>query len=127
VDTGLLCFLLSIRNSNDLKTHPLLGNIFETFIISEFYKRIHHIGELPPIYFWRDKIGNEIDLLVDFGTKLFPIEIKSSRTFSTSFRENIRKWFDLKGNFQSEGLILFNGEKLVGSGSDIPAAPWWQL
>jgi predicted AAA+ superfamily ATPase len=126
-DTGLLCFLLSVRDSHDLKSHPLYGNIFETFVISEFYKRICHIAEIPPLYFWRDKTGNEIDLVVDFGNKLFPVEIKASRTYSASFKDNIVKWFALKGNTQTEGLILFNGEEVLGSQSNIPAAPWWQL
>lgn len=126
-DTGLLCFLLSVRDSRDLKSHPLYGNIFETFVISEFYKRICHIAEIPPLYFWRDKTGNEIDLVVDFGYKLYPIEIKASRTYSASFKDNISRWFELKGNTQAEGLILFNGEGVVSSQSNIPAAPWWQL
>ncbi len=126
-DTGLLCFLLSIRNSTDLKSHPLYGNVFETFIISEIYKRICHISEIPPIYFWRDKSGNEIDLLVDFGTRILPIEIKASRTHSTSFKDNIIKWLDLVGNTQSEGLILFNGNRVFGQGNPVPAAPWWYL
>jgi len=46
-DTGVLSFLLSIRNPDELINHPLWGNIFETFIISEFYKRVHHTGENP--------------------------------------------------------------------------------
>lgn len=126
-DTGLLCFLLSVRDSQDLRSHPLYGNIFETFVVSEFYKRICHIAEIPPLYFWRDKTGNEIDLVVDFGNKLFPVEIKASRTYSASFKDNIVRWFELKGNTQSDGLILFNGENVLGSQSSIPAAPWWQL
>lgn len=126
-DTGLLCFLLSIRNSKDLKSYPLYGNIFETFIISEIYKRICHISEIPPIYFWRDRTGNEIDLLVDFGAQLFPIEIKASRTYSTSFKDNMVKWFNLKGNTQLEGLILFNGDRVFGQSTPTPTAPWWHL
>jgi uncharacterized protein len=126
-DTGLLCFLLSVRDSRDLKSHPLFGNIFETFVISEFYKRIYHTAEIPPLYFWRDKTGNEIDLLVDFGNKLYPVEIKASRTYSASFKDNISKWLELKDNVQTEGLILFNGEGVMGSLSNIPAVPWWQL
>jgi uncharacterized protein len=126
-DTGLLCFLLSIRSGSELRHHPLFGNIFETYIISEFYKRICHIAEIPPLYFWRDKTGNEIDLLVDFGNKLYPVEIKSSRTYSTSFKGNISRWLDLKGNTETEGLILFDGESAFGSRSNIPTVPWWQL
>lgn len=127
VDTGLLCFLLSIRNSRDLKGHPLFGNIFETFIISEFYKRLYHVSEIPPLYFWRDKTGNEIDLLVDFGSSLLPIEIKSSRTYSSSFKENIKKWFQLPGNAQSQGLVIYNGDQAMNTGGDIPTVPWWSF
>jgi predicted AAA+ superfamily ATPase len=127
VDTGILCFLLMIRRSRDLKLHPLWGNIFETFVISEFYKRIYHTAEIPPIYFWRDKTGNEIDLVVDFGDKLLPIEIKSSRTYSNSFKENMVQWFNLEGNTQRNGFIVYNGEQLVGMQSDVPTVPWWQL
>lgn len=127
VDTGILCFLLMIRHSRDLKYHPLWGNIFETFVISEFYKRIYHTAEIPPLYFWRDKTGNEIDLLVDFGDKLLPIEIKSSRTYSNSFKENMVKWFNLKGNTQRNGFVVYNGEQLMGTQSDVPTVPWWQL
>jgi predicted AAA+ superfamily ATPase len=127
IDTGLLCFLLSIRNSRDLKYHPLFGNIFETFIIGEFYKRISHISEIPPLYFWRDKTGNEIDLLVDFGNKLYPIEIKSSRTYSKAFNKTMSKWFQLKGNVQTKGLIIYNGDHIIGSNLDTPVVPWWWL
>ena len=127
IDTGLLCSLLSIRSSSDLKFHPLLGNIFETFVISEFYKRICHIAEIPPLYFWRDKTGNEIDLLVDFGQRLYPVEIKTSRTYSTAFKDNINRWFGLRGNTQTGGLIIFNGENIRASQSSIPAVPWWVL
>ncbi|NIM15501.1 MAG: DUF4143 domain-containing protein [Candidatus Aminicenantes bacterium] len=127
VDTGLLCFLLSLRNSRDLKHHPLLGNIFETFVISEFYKRIYHTSEIPPIYFWRDKTGIEVDLLVDFGNKLYPLEIKSSRTYSYSFQENINKWLQLKGNTGEKGLVVYNGERIIGAQKNIPTVPWWQL
>jgi predicted AAA+ superfamily ATPase len=51
IDTGLLCLLLSIRQPGELAGHPLKGHIFETFIISEYYKRIAHLGEIPPLYF----------------------------------------------------------------------------
>ncbi len=127
IDTGLLCFLLSIRNSRDLKHHPLYGNIFETFVISEFYKRISHISEIPPLFFWRDKTGNEIDLLVDFGERLFPIEIKSSTTYSPSFKESITKWLQLIGNIQKQGLIIYNGDDAIGTQTELPTVPWWQL
>ncbi|MCD4812383.1 ATP-binding protein [bacterium] len=127
IDTGLLCFLLSIYSEEQLKAHPNYGNIFESFIISDLYKRIHHTGHTPPLFFWRDKTGNEIDLLVDLGSYQLPIEIKSSKTFSASFKKSISYWFTLKGNANTKGLILYNGVQPLGSTSDIRAYPWWLL
>jgi len=48
-------------------------------------------------------------------------------TYSTSFKGNIVKGLELKGNTQTRGLILFNGEEVMGSMTNIPAVPWWQL
>lgn len=125
VDTGVLCFLLGIRSAEDLKGHPLIGHIFETFIIGEYYKRIAHTGEIPPLYFWRDKTGNEIDLIVDFGSSLLPVEIKAARTYSTSFKEGISRWLGLKGNTTDRGKIIYAGEQIIGRNAAIQILPWW--
>jgi len=127
IDTGVLCFLLSIKTPEELKSHPLYGAIFETFIVSDFYKRIAHLGETPPLYFWRDKTGHEIDLLVDFGSTLLPIEIKSSSTYSQSFQEGIQKWMMLAGTPKGKGLALYNGDQWVGRGNSVTTLPWWFL
>ncbi len=125
VDTGLMCFLLSIKTEEQLLTHPLYGNIFETFIISEIFKRISHLGKKPNIFFWRDKTGNEIDLIIEDGMELLPIEIKLSKTFSPSFINGIQKWLDLNGNSCSKGIVLYGGENVVGSKNQISAYPWY--
>ncbi|MDD2717366.1 MAG: ATP-binding protein [Candidatus Wallbacteria bacterium] len=127
VDSGLLCFLLSIRKPDELKNHPLYGNIFENFVISEFYKRIFHIGEMPPLYFWRDRLGNEIDLAVDLGELLYPIEIKSSRTFSPALSHGLKKWMNLAVGQTGEGLVVYDGEKRFGRSSSIATVPWWMI
>lgn len=88
-DTGLLCYLLRIRDRDQLLCHPLYGSIFENWVISErLKKRLHH-GEESNLYFWRDQKGHEIDLLSDEGTFLHPTEIKSSMTFHPDFLKNL--------------------------------------
>lgn len=126
-DTGVLSFLLSIRNPDELICHPLWGNIFETFIISELYKRVHHTGEKPPFYFWRDKTGNEIDLIVDIGSKLLPIEIKASKTYSPKLKTNIFSWLNLKDNTSEKGFVIYRGEEVIGKRSAVSVIPWWDL
>lgn len=127
VDTGILCYLLGLRNVGELKRHPLVGPIFETFIVSECYKRISHLGEIPRLYFWRDKTGHEVDLIIDGGSTLFPIEIKMSKTCSESFSSSLLYWFNLKGNETKLGNIIYTGDQILNSQSNIPAVPWYYL
>lgn len=127
VDTGLLCYLLSIRNIDHLQSHPLLGHIFETFILSECFKRFYNLGEIPPLYFWRDHSKNEIDLLIQMGQKGYPIEIKLSQTFHSDFQKTIQQWLRLDRNLAKEGCVLFCGERALHKQTPIPVLPWYTL
>jgi predicted AAA+ superfamily ATPase len=126
IDSGLLCHLLSIRTLDHLKTHPLIGQIFETFIISECYKRFHNLGETPHLYFWRDQTQNEIDLLIYDGRTGFPIEIKLSQSFHSDFKKTIEQWLSLERNLAKQGVIIYCGTPL-NTTHPIPAFPWYSL
>jgi len=127
VDTGILCHLLSIRSIEHLKTHPLLGSIFENFMISECFKRFYNLGEIPPLYFWRDQLGNEVDLLIHGGTSGFPIEFKLSQSYNSDFKKGIARWLSLETNPAESGFVVYCGEHAVQVHSSIPAAPWYVL
>ena len=60
---GLVSWLLGIRTPEQVETHPLRGNLFETFIVSELIKSRFNRGERPAFSFWRDSNGNEVDLI----------------------------------------------------------------
>ena len=78
-DTGLLCWLLGIRNSRELATHPLRGSIFESFVLSELAKARRNRTETPGLHFWRDNNGNEVDVIAEVGLRLMPIEMPAFR------------------------------------------------
>lgn len=105
-DTGLLCRLLGVRSSADLRNHPLRGAIFETFIVSEMRKLYLHHGQRPPLWFWRDSNGREIDLLLDLGSRRVPIEIKSSETVAGDFLKGLDRYLALSGDRWG---VLVNG------------------
>lgn len=84
-DTGLVCSLLAIKNEDQLKTHPLYGYIFETLCVSEVVKQNYNNNLHINFYYWRDKSGNEVDLLYEKDSKINAIEVKSSSTFSQEF------------------------------------------
>jgi uncharacterized protein len=79
-DTGLLCHLLSIKDTHSLMNNPLKGNLFENFIIAEAQKQNHHQYKHQDFYFWRDTNGNEVDLLIPNGIAFDIFEIKASQT-----------------------------------------------
>ncbi|MFK5892111.1 MAG: ATP-binding protein [Pseudomonadota bacterium] len=113
-DTGLLCYLLGINSMEQLTIHPLRGNIFENFIISEYFKKKNNCGEEVELYFWRDQKGHEIDLIEDRSSYLFPIEIKMSETFNQSFIKNIQYLNKLQEKDISEyellGSLIYSGK-----------------
>jgi predicted AAA+ superfamily ATPase len=84
-DTGLMCYLLGIRTPEQLETHPLKGPIFECWVVSEILKYYAQRGEVPPIFFYRDRAGTEVDLVLDRGADILAVEIKAGRTASSDY------------------------------------------
>ncbi|MEE9438411.1 MAG: ATP-binding protein [Saprospiraceae bacterium] len=83
-DTGVLSYLLGIRNGNLQTTHSSWGAIFENLIITEFKKKSAHEALFKEYWFWRDSKGHEVDLLsLNDQGNLDIIEIKSSSTIKT--------------------------------------------
>lgn len=85
IDVGLASWLLGIRDSKTMETHPLRGALFETLIITEFLKNRYNSGEPADLYFWRDNNGVEADLLFEKKGLLQMIEIKSGQTITLDF------------------------------------------
>ncbi|MBQ4481123.1 MAG: ATP-binding protein [Victivallales bacterium] len=106
-DTGLLCYLLGIRSVKNLELHSQRGAIFETYIISELCKSCFNAGEEPPLYYWRDSQGHEVDLLIEDGEELYPIEIKSGQTVSGNMMSGLDYWCKLDGT--DSGMLIYGG------------------
>ena len=77
LDTGLAAYLTKWNTPEVLKNGAMAGAFFESFVISEIIKSYYNRGILElPLYFYRDKDMNEIDLLIEDSGTLYPIEIK---------------------------------------------------
>jgi predicted AAA+ superfamily ATPase len=106
-DSALVCYLLGIRDNNHLQTHPLKGAIFEGMVITELLKNRTNAGLDINLFYWRDKTGHEVDLIIDNGKTLLPIEIKSGMTISKDYFKNIDYWINLSGS--KKAIILYSG------------------
>lgn len=111
-DTGLVSSLLDIQSANQIKSHYLLGGLFENFVIAEIVKSRYHRGLRSNCYFWRDHKGREIDCILNDGTNLLPVEMKAAKTFSTEFFANI---FFLKQITDEVGdaYVVFGGDQAL--------------
>lgn len=109
-DPGLVSSLMGIENKEQLRTHPLQGNLVETFVMAELVKQRLNRGLQPRFYFWRDKTGNEIDCVVEKGDRLIPIEIKSGETVTEDFFKNLNYWNRLAAFRGGEAFLIYGGD-----------------
>jgi predicted AAA+ superfamily ATPase len=109
-DSSLACQLLNIRTNDELFNHPLRGALFESFVISEFFKYNYNNNESPQIYFWRDARGHEIDCIIEKSyTEIIPIEIKASKTVATSFFDGLVEWKTISNQEDVTPYVVYGG------------------
>ena len=125
-DAGLAGWLLGIRNVEDIAFHAQRGSLFETLIVTEFLKYCWNEGVPSNLFFWRDSKGLEIDLLLERGESLMPIEIKSGATIASDFMDNLKKWSGLANNPDQPLWLIYGGDRqFVVDNTQI--VPWRQL
>ena len=90
-DTGLACTLLGIESAEQLAFDKMRGHLFENLIVVELLKRRLNEGKESNLYFYRDSNQNEVDILVNNGSSLDAIEVKSAMTYNPSFEKALLK------------------------------------
>ena len=125
-DTGLASWLLGIQDSARIAAHPLRPALFETWVISELMKGRFNRGLPSNLYFWRDNIGNEIDLLAEQGQALVPIEITSELTITEGHFDGLRKWLSLAGEDAGRGRLIYSGDDRQRR-DEAAVVPWRDL
>lgn len=110
-DTGLAAYLLGIRDPEHLSIHSTRGALFENFVISELMKHRYNQGLPSNLFFWRNNIGDEVDVVIEEGEKLMPIEIKSGQTFRPDMLAGIHKWIRYAGESSMTPHLVYGGEE----------------
>ncbi|MCL1927145.1 MAG: DUF4143 domain-containing protein [Syntrophorhabdaceae bacterium] len=107
LDTGLACWLLGWNTPDQLASGAMWGHIFESFVFAEILKSYYNDGIVkPPLYYYRDKDKNEIDLLIENGDTLYPVEIKATGDPIKSMVKAFRCLAGIAGKKVGAGALL---------------------
>ncbi len=123
-DTGLLCYLVGLRDPLHAASGPMGGAIMENLVAAEIYKSMVHRGEEPRLYFWRTAAGVEVDLVVDFENRLIPIEIKASATARPQMADGILSFHKDFGERAMGGFVVYPGKSVLPLGEKVLALPF---
>lgn len=124
-DVGLASSLLGIENKEQLVLHPLRGNLFENLVVCEFLKTRFNQGKRNNLFFWRDNVGTEIDLLIEHTDRLLPVEIKSGQTITDEYFKSLNRWLKISGI--DEGYVIYAGNQIQNRSNGITVLPYTEL
>ncbi len=123
-DVSLACQMFKIADTSSISLHRSWGAIFETFIVDLLIKKLPSDAN---IFYWRTVDGSaEVDIVLQRGKVLYPIEVKSAVHVSES---NARK-IDIFGRYYeadyeiAPGLVVYAGERYYAFSGGVIAVPW---
>jgi predicted AAA+ superfamily ATPase len=127
-DSGLACWLLGIRTPEQLRSHPLRGAIFESWVVSEICKHRMSRGESRGLSFYRDRDGAEADLIIEDPDRLTLVDAKSSQTASASLFDGANR---VRGHLAEPSrpcdvVVAYGGEEAQRR-SNAKLVPWAEL
>lgn len=124
-DTGLAVALLGVEEPKQIQLHPFRGSLFENLVILEFLKRRYNKGQSNNLFFWRDNVGHEIDLLLEGTDNLTPVEIKSGQTVTGDYLKGIQFWNKMT---QTEGgFVVYGGDMMQNRSNGIRIVPFKEM
>jgi predicted AAA+ superfamily ATPase len=123
-DSGLVCWLLGIHTAEQLRNHPLRGAIFETWVISEILKHRANMGIKGGIFFYRDRHGQEIDLVIEGPDKYTTVEAKAGQTISEDALKHSLKFAGALSETRPVKTIIVYGGAMLNIIKDTLFLPW---
>ena len=114
LDTGLACWLLGWNTPEQLTNGAIWGHIFESFVFAEILKSYYNDGVVkPPLFYYRDKDKNEIDLLIEDGGTLYPVEIKTTSDPQKSMTKAFRYLDNIPDKEIGEGAVICLAKQIL--------------
>lgn len=119
IDTGLVSYLVGLGDDGHALRGPMAGALFETACVSQFYKRFSAFADSSSLYYYRSTDELEVDLLIETGKAIYPIEVKLSSTIDYSRVRSLMKWLEISQIKDTRGLIISTSKELGVIGKNV--------
>ena len=126
-DVGTLCYLAGLKDPEHAASGPMGGAIMETAVLSEIVKTLTHRGVDPQVYFWRTTAGTEVDIVVEQGQRVVPIEVKLSGTPRPAMASAVKTFQTDMGDKAMPGYVVHPGDVTLPLGHGVRALPFADL
>lgn len=128
VDTGLVCHLTRWTTPDQLRNGAVAGHVFETFVVSEVLKSYMNAGaNLRDVWFYRDSKKREIDLVIQEGRVLHPVEIKTAATVTADAVKSFKCLDVMEGYDVGFGHVICQTLEPYYVTRDVQAVPVWAI
>ena len=128
MDTGLVCHLTRWTTPDQLRNGAVAGHVFETFVVSEILKSYLNAGaNVRDIWFYRDAKKREIDLVVQQGHVLHPVEVKTNALVKSDAVKNFGCLEGMEGYEVGFGHVICQTPEPYMLTGAIQAVPAWAI
>ena len=125
-DTGLVCHLTRWSSAETLEAGAMSGAILENYVVSEITKTYLNCGIEPYLYYYRDKDAKEIDLVLEQGGVLNPIEIKKTANPGSELTR-VFSLLDKASTPRGKGTVICMKPQLTAIDRDNYVVPVWMI
>jgi uncharacterized protein len=108
IEPGLVPALLGIESPSQLSRDPVFGGLFENLVVVEALKARYNAGKESALHYFRDHVGNEVDLILDRHEGPLAIEIKSSQSWHADFAKGLKYFQKVSG--VAGGQVVYGGD-----------------
>jgi predicted AAA+ superfamily ATPase len=122
-DSGLLHTLLDIRGPEDLSVHPLAGASWEGWALAQLFAQASLLDVPPALTYWRTHAGAEVDIVMESGNRLIPIEVKRATRVGSYDLRGLASFLEAFSRRAPFGVVLYNGEDALRASERIVLVP----
>lgn len=127
-DPAIACYLTRQPNGEAALAGAMGPALFEGLIVIEAVKAFNNAGQKPALWYWRSHDGLELNLIMQSGGKIVPIEIKLTTTPGTQHLQGMKRLRKLAGeDFCEPGIIVCRVSQEQPMANGITALPWWEF